>query len=297
MVDAWLQSDYFLRTGLKAAEIRPVLLSETTNAGDFLRIVMERMAQQQGVSRWADNTPTHVLYIPLIKATIPNALIIHIIRDGRDVAMSMDRMGWGYPFPWDKKHGLLISGLYWEWLVRKGRDYGRKLGADYLEVRFEDLVQQPRNILARLGEFIHHDLNYERIQQNAIGAVRLPNSSFSSATAGHAFSPVGRWRGLEGVEASRLEALLAPLLRELGYQPGASGRLDLTTWRLRVFYLLYRELKQSLKQSVLSKYVISKDKLRSGALNRSLSLFDAFSVDAAMPIDGISSPERSGLPK
>src|SRR5271157_2025341 len=47
LIDTWLQSDYFLRTGLKAANIRAELLSECTNAGDFLRIVMERIAQQQ----------------------------------------------------------------------------------------------------------------------------------------------------------------------------------------------------------------------------------------------------------
>jgi hypothetical protein len=45
-------------------------------------------AREQGVRRWADNTPFHLLYIEEIKKTIPNAQFVHMIRDGRDVAMS-----------------------------------------------------------------------------------------------------------------------------------------------------------------------------------------------------------------
>ena len=112
------------------------------NAGDFLRIVMERTAQKQGVERWADNTPSHVLHIPRIKKTIPNALFIHIVRDGRDVATSLSHLGW--PFeprrPWDRDHGLLISALFWEWMVRKGREGGWQIGSDYLEVRYEAIL-------------------------------------------------------------------------------------------------------------------------------------------------------------
>jgi len=278
MMGAWLKSDHFNRSGLDADDIRKEVLSDCSNAGDFLRIVMGRIAQKQGVERWADNTPTHLLHIRQIKATIPNALIIHIIRDGRDVAMSLDRLGWGWVghhFPWDRNHGLLVSALYWEWIVRKGREVGRELGSDYLEVRYEELVQRPRETLSVLSDFIHHDLNYERIQQSGIGAVRKPTSAFSGIARGDNFNPVGRWKGLKGAEAERMEALLAPLLRELGYQVSSDAKLDFTAWRLRVFYLAYRELKQLIKQSPAGRFVISREILRPGYLDRVLSRWEA----------------------
>jgi len=272
LMSAWLQSDYFKRTGLKADEIRAEILSDCGNAGDFLRIVMERIAQNQGVERWAENTPYHLLQIPQIKATIPNALIIHIIRDGRDVAMSFSRLGGeGRRFPWDRDHELLVSGLYWEWVVRKGREYGRRLGPDYLEVRYEELVQHPRETLKVLSAFIDHDLNYERIQQNAIGAVKTPNSSFKDSTRNATFSPVGRWKGLSGIEADRLQALLGPLLQELGYDVSQPASLDFTAWRLRTFYLVYHELKELLKRSPFSRFLVCKDCLETGFLDRDLS--------------------------
>ena len=68
--------------------------------------------------------------------------------------------------------------MYWEWLGDKGREQGKRLGADYQEVRFEELVARPQETLSRLGSFIDHDLDYERIQRAGIGSVSEPNSSF-----------------------------------------------------------------------------------------------------------------------
>ena len=147
LLDTWLQSDYFARTGLGETEIRAEILNDCRNAGDFLRVFMECMARKQGVERWADNTPTHVLHISQIKSSIPDALIVHMIRDGRDVAMSLSRAGWAWAgprIPWDLKHELVVAGLYWEWLVKNGRRQGRSITPDYLEVRYEDLVQYPK---------------------------------------------------------------------------------------------------------------------------------------------------------
>ncbi len=77
-------------------------MAECRNGGDFLRIIMEQMARKQGVERWADTTPEHLLHLHRIKETIPNALIIHIIRDGRDVALSTEKQGYIRRLPWDR---------------------------------------------------------------------------------------------------------------------------------------------------------------------------------------------------
>src|SRR5438132_11876943 len=168
LMDAWINSKLFLVSGLNADEIRNKVLQECRNGGDFLRIIMGGMARHQGVRRWADCTPEHLLYLARIKETIPDALIVHIIRDGRDVALSLGKQKWIHPFAWDRQHPLLAGALYWEWMVRKGREDGRKLGNDYCEVRFEELIQDPRTVLFRLGEFIEHDLDYDRIREIGI---------------------------------------------------------------------------------------------------------------------------------
>src|SRR5437660_10893002 len=149
LMDAWLDSKLFWESGLNAIQIRDKVLAQCRNGGDFLRIIMEEIARLQGVRRWADCTPEHLLHLPRIKETIPDALIIHIIRDGRDVALSTDKLGYIKPAPWDKKPPVMVAGLYWEWMVKKGRTDGAKLGNDYIEVRFEDLIGDPPKALAR----------------------------------------------------------------------------------------------------------------------------------------------------
>lgn len=282
MMDAWLKSDHFKRTGLDAEEIRAAVLAECRSAGDFLRITMECVAQQQGVERWADNTPAHLLYIPQIKAAFPDALFIHILRDGRDVATSWDRIGWPAEhgrFPWDRGHGLLVCAACWEWTVRKGRQMARGLGPNYLEVHYEDLVRRPRETLRTLGEFIQHDLDYDRIQRNAVGTVRTPNTSFYDAPSDEKTKTVGRWKNLKGPDVERMEAMLAPLLRELGYPANASARMDFTTWRTREFYSAFRTLKQGLKDSPFSRSVVCRDKLGDGYLDRQASRWRGTRVD------------------
>src|SRR5437667_386174 len=83
-----------------------------------------------------------------------STLTIHIERYGRDVSMSTSKMGYIRPLWWRPLPKLMASGLYWEWMVDKGRRDGRKLRADYIEVRFEELVADPPRVLKKLGEFI-----------------------------------------------------------------------------------------------------------------------------------------------
>src|SRR6202158_4390570 len=81
LLDAYFTSKLFQRTGLDPKEIEERVMEDCRNTGDFLRIVMEAIARKQGVRRWAESTPLHLLYLPLIKRVIPDALVVHIIRD------------------------------------------------------------------------------------------------------------------------------------------------------------------------------------------------------------------------
>src|SRR6267143_5787727 len=88
-LEFFLQTERFAGLGLERSDIEPRILKECQNIGDFLRILMEEMCRKQGVHRWVEKTPDHALYISQIKRSIPESLIVHIIRDGRDVALSL----------------------------------------------------------------------------------------------------------------------------------------------------------------------------------------------------------------
>lgn len=264
LMKAWLQTKLFFRSGLDAGTIEAKIRADCKNGGDFLRIVMGEIARSQNVARWADCTPEHLLYLLEIKKTVPDALVIHIIRDGRDVALSMEKQGWIRPFPWEKNATLLVAGLYWEWIVGRGREGGRALGPDYTEIHFEDLLKEPHQVLAKLGQFIDHDLDYERIQRVGIGSVSDPNTSFKEGSGTTQFNPLGRWKkALAGDDLAKLECLLGPSLQSLGYPVthtcSASCRRFYLS-RMRTLHRLSFGSKLWLKKRVLlSRFFVTRD--------------------------------------
>ena len=263
LMQAWLASRLFERSGLAADAITAKVMEECRNGGDFLRILMSEIARNQGVDRWAECTPEHLLHLKRIKETIPEALVIHIIRDGRDVALSNARLGYIRRAWWDRTPNVLACGLYWEWILRKGRGDGSKLGADYTEVRFEDLILNPRPVLARLSAFIEQELDYDRIREVGIGSVSEPNTSFKEEADGE-FNPIGRWKtGFTPELLATFEGLVGGQLEEFGYALGTVGR-RLTTRpdlrRMRTSYKAYFDAKLWLKaKTPLGKHFVTKD--------------------------------------
>jgi hypothetical protein len=252
MMDAWLRSKGFRRSGLVAEEIKARVLDECRTGGDFIRIVMDAIAQNQNALRYAVYDPDNVLYVPRVKADLPEALFIHIIRDGRDIALSLKKMEGFKPLPWHREAGsLLATAMYWEWMVGKGRSYGRQIPDDYLEVRYEDLVQKPRETLATLSRFVGQELDYDHVQQTALGRISETNSSFREEAVKQEINPVQRWKErLTREQVASLEALVGNTLEELGYSlttPAQERKPGLHEKWLRTIYPAFLDTKFWLK--------------------------------------------------
>ena len=247
MLDAWCNSRLYTRSGLDRAELEPMVMERCQNGGDFLRLIMEEMCRKQGVERWAETTPEHLLYLWRIKETIPEALIIHVIRDGRDVALSWEKLRQIRALPWDRTRLAMAAAIHWEWIVNRGRAAGRAFGPDYLEVHYEDVVREPRKVLAKLQPFIQHELDYDRIRSTAIGSVAVPNTAFREGE----FNPIGRWTtALSSKELAALESMIGPTLTGLGYKlgsPAGNGKRPPNLSAMRALYRCFFTTKHYLK--------------------------------------------------
>jgi len=219
--------------------------------------VMDAVAENQGVTRWAAYDPDNVLHVARLKASIPNALFLHIIRDGRDIALSLKKMGGFSPLPWDRSesNSLVATALYWEWMVRNGREYGSRFPADYLEVHYEELTTNPRDVLRKLGAFLDHDLDYDRIQATGLGRLSETNSSFRDELVENndkeKLNPLGRWKErLSRSDVAAIEAAVGECLEETGYAlslPEAERRPGMRQSAKRGLYRNYLNTKMWLK--------------------------------------------------
>jgi hypothetical protein len=242
ILETWLRSKGFRRTGLDAEDLSARIREECRNGGDFIRVVMDSVAENQHVQRWAVYDPDNVLHVERVKRDIPNALFVHIIRDGRDIALSLKKMGGFTPLPWDRgqSDSLVATSLYWEWMVHQGRTHGRKFPADYIEIRYEDLITNPNETLGKLGSFLDHDLDYDRIQRAGLGRLSETNSSFREEGAQETISPLGRWKErLTAGEVAAIEATVGDCLEENGYPlslPASERRRGLRQSWMRGMY-------------------------------------------------------------
>jgi hypothetical protein len=249
-IEVFLGSKGFRRSGLDAEQLSTALFEGCRTGGDFIRIVMERVAQAQSAGRWVVYNPDNLLRILAIKRDIPGALFVHIIRDGRDIALSLSKMGGFTPLPWDRaSRALPATALYWEWTIRRARQQGREIGRDYIEIHYERLVTDPGPALRELGQFLEHDLDYARICSAGLGRVRESNSSFhGEQTQG---SPVNRWQQrLSQEQVSSLESMVGDCLVDLGYCltiPENKRQTGLRERCMRLEYSSYLDAKLWLK--------------------------------------------------
>jgi len=84
------------------------------------------LARRAGVQRWADYDPDNIMYMATIKREVPDALFVHVVRDGRDTALSMKKQHASDDRWWAQERALYAWALLWQWTVQKGRRCGER---------------------------------------------------------------------------------------------------------------------------------------------------------------------------
>jgi len=130
------------------------------NPRDFaatIEAVFTAYARHHDRRRWGDKTPGYSLELRLLGRLFPSARFINIVRDGRDVALSFIEMG--------ATSRLVDVATAWATRVRKARADGIALGRDrYVEVRYEDLIEDPTRIVEQVCSHVDLDFRPEMLE-------------------------------------------------------------------------------------------------------------------------------------
>ncbi len=224
-LDKWLPSEFFRRSGLGEQSFRETVLERVDSPGSMLRTLMGSVCDSQGASRWAECTPDHGLYARQIKRDFPDALFIHINRDGRDVALSLAKQGFIRALPWQTGEPEIAAASYWSWIVRSIREETKFIGDDLMDLRYDDLVDDLQGSLGRIATFVDSPLDVDRITRNPIGAVRSPNTSFTEDRRPKSLKSAPRWQSVyDGPLLRKVESIMAPELGLFGYALSQDSR-------------------------------------------------------------------------
>lgn len=181
-----------------------------------------------------EKTPSPYTDVELVAQVFPRARFVHVVRDGRDVAISVRAAAYSWNPGWGYARGQVLGrpaalrrlGHSWSWTYRYLRSAGERLGDRYAEVRFEELKHRPEASIRELFDFCgmpHDDALVARIA----AATDFEGSFGGGEGEFRRGGRVGDWRGRFGlVERAMFERGSRGALVESGY---ARSRL----WWLR----------------------------------------------------------------
>jgi hypothetical protein len=208
--------------------------SAADDAQSTLRAFYEVYAAKQQKPRWGDKTPGYGVQMKRISRVLPEARFVHLIRDGRDAALSRARAS-------GKRVRPVKAAQRWRERIDETRAQAAKV-PHYIEARYEDLVRDPEGTLRRILSFTELDWDPAVLAYHERAADRLAEMDRDLPAMGgkghrpaakrvgsHAMTTqppdptrLARWRDeMTAEQQAEFEGVAGDLLSELGYERAA----------------------------------------------------------------------------
>lgn len=109
--------------------------------------ILRQIAERTGKSRVGSKYPVFGRYLWVLNQLFPDCRVVHVVRDGRDCALSHKKMVWGH-------QNTYAAAIHWRDYLRKARGDARVMPGRYLEIRYEDLLTHPESTMTALEKFV-----------------------------------------------------------------------------------------------------------------------------------------------
>jgi len=149
MADLVIGEKNFRTWHLDTARVRQELVRLAPSPLAVLVDALFRMEiAESGKPRWGDKTPNYYVCWQQLMGLFPGSKLVHIIRDGRDVSGSLEKVGWHGPTGYHR-------ACYWQQRVEMAHAAASELGPGRnLIIRYEDLVLETRATLGAVCDFL-----------------------------------------------------------------------------------------------------------------------------------------------
>lgn len=164
-----------------------------------VRDVLTQIAERLGKRRIGSKYPAFGRHLELLNNLFPDCRVIHVVRDGRDCALSQKGVTWGH-------QNTYAAAIHWRKYLATVRNSADAMHGRFLEIRYEDLLLKPEFTMNKLDVFIGDD------QGGRASRRFLENRGSLKA------SKVGQWRKAMPVRSQALfESVAGDMLELYGY--------------------------------------------------------------------------------
>jgi hypothetical protein len=177
--------------GLESSFYRPIFLFKY-----FL--IEETLKNNKKIP--CDQTPRNIFYVSDLLKYLPEAKIINLVRDPRDVVLSQKNRwkrsrlgGKGIPWweglrSWCNYHPVIICKI-WNASVSESARYAQS--ERFFSLKFEDLLSNPEKNIKNICDFLNIDYDPIMLDIPQVGSSNETDSSVSRGMASHR---IGRWK-------------------------------------------------------------------------------------------------------
>lgn len=130
--------------------------SDLEKANWFIKI-LDNLAEEQDKSIWLEKTPEHLHFIDYLENLLPDALFIHILRNGIDVIASMYEASRKSPEAWGGRWDLDFCIKRWQEAISISNQYVEK--DNHILIKYEQILENPKRSLSKICKFIQIDFD------------------------------------------------------------------------------------------------------------------------------------------
>ena len=204
--------------GLSAADVASRVRTGMPT-GAAIAAIYEAYAAAADKPRWGDKTPMYMRHLGLLETLFPDAQYVHLIRDGRDAALSFLQMPEGtFTRTWAHAETPAQFACLWRKEVGDAQALGRRVGGiRYHEVRYEEVVADPESAVRGICAFAA--VPFEAAMLDYTGAVDVSAKPHQQRLLTPPTRGVRSWReDMSAEDVATFESVAGDLLSQLGYE-------------------------------------------------------------------------------
>lgn len=164
-----------------------------------------------------DKDPRNIDYLPKLYQHFPDAKIIHIYRDPRDVVLSKTKATWSAHRP------FWMHAIIGQHQLARGRKIGKELyEKNFFEIKYEELIEQPEQTIRNLSVYLN--VAYQADMMNFANSSRELVDEKEMSWKKETFQPIqknnrGKWKkNFTSKQIQYIEAVSNEAFEQLNYE-------------------------------------------------------------------------------